>query len=114
MLQSYNFVISIQFDRESTSCMVIYGYKHQKEALEAFEEQYFGSYPIWKTNVLFFKGKEQLEVYGTKFKSSIRYCFSFFVGVYFYLQPFNSLFSFFYSSEHKIVAVLENNTKNKL
>lgn len=56
MLQSYNFFISI--DRESTSCMVIYGYKNQKEALEAFEEQYFGSYPIWKTNVLFFKGKE--------------------------------------------------------
>ena len=54
------------------------------------------------------------QVYGAKFKSSIRYCFSFFVGVYFYLQPFNSLFSFFYSSEHKIVAVLENNTKNKL
>lgn len=40
--------------------------------------------------------------------------FLFFVGVYFYLQPFNSLVSFFYSSEHKIVAVLENNTKNKL
>ena len=64
MLKLNDFVISL--NRESTSCLVIYGYKRQTEALKAFEEQYFGSHLIWKTNVLFFKGNKWL--YGTKFR----------------------------------------------